>query len=658
MNVGLGSFDLVVERLSKHKQLAVDVESTGLRPFHGDHLFSLAIAAREGGGIQSYYFNFYGGYANLVPDLILGWGHLQKLKVLFEDPSKRWFAHNASFEMHMLGIEGIEIKGEIFCTMVNGRVAYNEHLKYDLASSLERIGLAKDDTVEKWIEEHKAFELVSIPGKKQQKKNKHFWKVPHGILSEYCRTDARTCLHLGETLEAAISDQSRDYPDGVPTLLCASRIEQRLAKTVHHLETCGVRIDRPYVQRALAFETRRAALAAEEFRFETGLEYRASPKLFADLFAPDKANWVYTEKNNPSFDSDVLKKFSHPAAAIILRIRDAKAKQDFYNGFLYHADADDVIHAHFKSTGTRTFRFSSSDPNLQNLSAEDATYCMTCKRWSEEMAHACPLCGSTDTENPEFLVRRAFIPRPGFVFVMFDYTSVEYSVMLDYAKHMAIQEFKSRGQAWSEDYFEVANKVRDGFDVHQATAELMGVFRREAKTLNFMLLYGGGAQKLADSLGVSLADAMALKDRYFRALPYVKSMINAIMNAVRTRGWVRSWAGYKFSYPNRDFAYTGPNAVIQGGCAAIIKNAMLEVDEYLRDKKSRIVLSIHDELDLEVHRDELDFVPARVKEIMEWAYPHRHIPLRVSVEWSGKSLADKIKGMPHVLEPKSQPATL
>lgn len=647
MIVSRSSFDSVLSRLKLHKKFGLDSETTGLRPYHGDRMFSLILAvAGPSGKPDPYYFNFWPSYPGIVPDLVLTQSHLQKLKVLFDDPENLWYIHKFNFDMHVLGVEGIELAGDVFCTLTQGRVENNELFDYDLEASLARIGLKKDDGVETWIKENKAFENVEIPGKKQKKKNKFFWKVPYDIIVPYGCDDATGGFALGEHLQSSIAIQSESYPPSVPSLLSASGIEMRLAKTVYRMEKVGVKIDRAYVQRALKFEADRAEKSAQSFRRQTGRDYSASPKLFAELFKSEKEKWQYTEKGNPSFDSDTLKLFKDPVAKEILSLRDSKSKLDFYHGFLWHADKDGIIHPNFKPGGTRTFRFSSSDPNLQNLTSEEATYCRACKEWSEEFTDVCPLCDSTDTEHPEFMVRRAFVPRPGFIFILPDYDQMEYKMMLDYAKTMFLRYMRERNQPVADEYFEVANKVRDGFDVHRATAELMGVSRKYAKTLNFMLLYGGGPAKLAAALDLSFEDAVALRDKYFRAMPYVQHMISAITFAVKDRGWLRNWAGYKYRFPDRNFAYTGPNTIIQGGCAAVTKMAMNAVDELLLPTKSRLVLTVHDELPTEIHESEIATLPRKIKEAMEEVYPYKHIPLTAGMEYSFTSLADKKKGFP------------
>lgn len=632
MIVSRSSFSSVLQALSAHSRLALDTETTGLRPYAGDRLFSIVISVGEWmdpavgakGPPFAFYFNFQ-PYPGLEPDLVLGAEHLARLQGAFADPHKTWYLHNAKYDLAILLQEGIELAGPIHCTQALARVERNDYMTYSLDACLKRdLGMSKDDKVKAYIKDQKLWTDVPVPGRKDPDRRLHFDRVPFDLVGPYAEQDANGTYLLGEFQNKSLSDQSRDYPVGVKTLQNIAEMERALTKTVFAMERVGVKIDRKYCERAAKYEDDQIKKAAEGFKQATGREYAASPKLFAEVFGSDKERWQLTEKGNPSFTYEVLQGFQNPAARALLDMRDAESRYRFYTGFLYHADREDVVHPNFNPGGTDTGRFSSSEPNFQNLTSEEGD------------------------EEKEFLVRRAIVPRPGFVFIMPDYDQVEYRMMLDYAKHMAVKNFQKRGLTWSEDYFEVANKVRDGFDIHQATADLVGVTRKQAKTLNFGLLYGMGKAKLAKALGVSDEEGGRIKSRYFAALPYVELMVAQVQETVKQRGWIRNWAGRKYNFPDRGGAFRAPNKLIQGGSADVLKHAMNSIHRHqLReDTLSRMVLTIHDELPCEVHESEAQDYPKQVKLIMEEAYPHHYVPLTVGMEWSEKSLADKKKGFP------------
>jgi DNA polymerase I-like protein with 3'-5' exonuclease and polymerase domains len=622
MIVGLFSFDKVLEALShfdptnlKTHYRSVDTETTSLRPYHGGRLFSIIIANGANPETDSFYFNFQ-YYPGLTPEYILRDEHLEKLKQVFENPNFTWFAHNAKFDMAMLANENIFIKGPVHCTQANGRIEFNDHLKYDLATSLERIGLSKDEAVENYITDKGLWEWVTIPGKKARKKNKFYWKVPFDIIAPYGEKDAAGTWALGVCQLKSIEKQDSELPPGTPKLVNIMQNERRLTKTVFDIERVGIKIDRKYCERAAAYELDRAEKAMLGFHKETGRSFSASSKLFEEIFASEKDLWEYTEKGNPSFESGALAKFKNPAAKYILDFRDAKSKSDFYFGFLYHADQDDVIHPGLNPDRTIHGRFSSSDPNLQNLTNEE----------------------DVDSAQ-EFLVRRAFIPRPGYVFVMPDWDQMEYKMMLDYAcNHIG-------------ELTPLAKKVLEGWDVHKATAHIAEengnpITRKEAKISNFLTIYGGGDGALASQLGCTISQARAIRAAIRQAAPEIDSLISAIIRVAEQRGFLFNWAGRRYTFSNRRFCYKAPNYLISGGCADVMKFVMNEVHEELALKKSRIVLTIHDELPIEVHESELATVPRFVAQAMETRYPHKYLPLTCAMEYSAKSLADKVKGFP------------
>ncbi len=418
MLVGRSQFEDVLSKLKTHNTLALDTETFGLRPYHGDRLFSLILAPSEK---EAFYFNF-NDTPEFEEEFVLDRSHLARIDAeLFSDGSRNWYIHKFNFDLHILGVEGLEIAGTVHCTLNNGRVEYNDHMSYDLDASLERIGLKKDGGPEEWIKANHAWEWMVIPGKKQRKKNKFYSKVPRSIIVPYGEDDAKGGFALGEHQIRSIASQSSEYPSGVPRLQDTLDCERRLAKTIYRMERVGVKIDRGYCVRAARFEADRAEKARANFARDVGRDFSDSPKLFAAIFADERDKWGYTDKGNPSFESDTLKYFKNPAAKTILEHRDAKSKVDFYTGFLYHADGDDRIHPSFNPGRTRSGRLSSSDPNLQNLTNEED---------EAELAQ-------------EFVVRRAFIPTPGYVFFMPDYRAVEYRMMLDYASLLSFHALRS-----------------------------------------------------------------------------------------------------------------------------------------------------------------------------------------------------------------------
>lgn len=589
----------VLAYLKTKKFLALDTETTGLRWYHEDRLFSLIIADER----QSYYFNFQ-NYPGVPMSMVLDRGVFDQFKPLFSEPGVTYAMHNSKFDMAMLAKEGLFLNGVIHDTLVMARVEYNEHLNYSLEACAERIGLKKNDEVEKYISKHHLWEWEQIPGKKTRTKRLFFDQVPFELIHRYAEQDARVTYDLAVHQSQAFKEIADKTPQGVPTLLQLAEMESKLTHVCFAMERTGILIDREYCVKAIQHEAYQYAMATQEFETLTGMPFKDSNQVLAKAFTEAGEKYPMTEKGNPSFTDDVLEGLKTPLAQVVQRYRAAyKRANTYYRNFFFYADQSDRIHANIKQAGTGTGRFSYSEPNLQNLNKEE-------------------------DNTLQFKVRRAFIPTPGYCFVSIDYAQLEYRLMADYANEAPL-----------------IAKIKAGMDVHEATAEMMGVSRKEAKTLNFMLLYGGGAQKLADALELTLEKAQALKRKYFKALPMVQEFIRNVMRVAETRGYIRNAYGRLCYFPDASFAYKAPNYLIQGTGGDTAKLGMIKIHEFFKGKKSRLLVNIHDEILAECHESELHLVPEMV-EILRNVYPYKRLPMDCSVSHSRTSWADLVDGPP------------
>lgn len=591
--------------------LAVDTETTGLRPYHGDRLFSIIIATSKE---EAFYFNF-NVYPELGPVSVLGDAHLDKMKALFS-MEKTWVGHNLKYDMHMLGVSGVQLAGKLHCTQVTARLVYNLHPGYSLEECAARIGFKKDPAVENYIAEHKLYEKVSVPGVKKVEKRLFYNRVPVEIIVPYGETDAKITYALYETQIKALEHLSKEgviRPEGskLPPLTNVYENECELLRVVYEMEQDGIKIDTDYCLRAIEHEEKRAKEAVEVFERTTGEVFLVSGELFAKVFADQKEKWKYTEKGNPCFDGDVLATFTGEAADAVKVYRDAKSRANFLHSMLYHTDTNGFLHGSFHQSGTDTGRFSSSSPNLQNLSNEEESKYF----WK---------------------IRKAMVPlsRDYFIYSP-DYAAQEYRLAFWYSRQM-----------------DLIDKINMGFDIHSSTAELMGLCspdssedeknkaRKQAKTLNFMLLYGGGAKKLSMALGISEGEATLLRNKYFTQLPKVKYFIDIAMKTAERRGNIINWFGRILFYPDKNFSYKAPNGLIQGGCADITKIAMVRISKRLQATKSRLFISVHDEIGVYIHKDEKHLVK-EIKTIMEDAFHKEPLGMLASLEGSYTNWCEK-----------------
>lgn len=597
--VGRSDLKSVVELLSREVHLGLDTETTGLS--FNDYPFLIIIATTN----QTYLFN-QNPYTDLESEFILTDEEIKQLGPVLSDPNKLFFIHNAKFDMGMVRKKGLIIENA-WCTYAQERVIKNNYLSYSLDSIAKRrnLGVGKSNAVEEYIQKNKLYTVENIPGKKKREKRKHFEKVPYQVMFPYAANDAE--LHLEVGLRQMNELENIPKVEGVPHVARVSENELYITKVCHEMEYQGVLIDKQYTAKAMLYEMEKLEEAKAQFVGYHGTPFIDSGVFLAKVFTNEGVSFPKTAKGNPSFTAENLEKISHPTARLVEKIREhEKMIGTYYSSFLFGCDKEGRIHPNMNQGGTETGRFSYSNPNLQNVPKQEE-------------------------EGLPYYVRKCFIPTPGYTFVMIDYQQQEFRMMIDYAgEHRLIKA------------------INDGADVHQATADLIGVSRSRAKTINFGLLYGMGIEKLAKDLGVSVKQAREIKLEYFSKLPHVERFIKSVVRTGSSRGYIYNWFGRRNYIDDKNFAYILPNHLIQGGGADVIKLAMREIHGILKPYKSRMVLQVHDELIFEIKYGE-EFLVEPIKEVMERIYkPKNGMKLTCSVEHSRVSWGqpDRIKGAP------------
>jgi DNA polymerase-1 len=398
-------------------------------------------------------------------------------------------------------------------------------------------------------------------------------------------------------------------------------IEIPLVLVLARMEAAGIGIDREYLTEL--GETLRDQLADLEARIHTsaGEPFNINSTgqlrevLFDQLGLPVLKK---TPKGIPSTDASVLEKLAdaHPIVSDLLEYRELeKLRSTYVDGYLPLITKDGRIHTRFNQLAATTGRLSSDRPNLQNIPVRSQR-------------------GKT--------IRRAFVPRPDWRFVIADYSQIELRVMAHLSKDPGLLG-AFRGSE-TDIHTETAARVF-GLERENVTDEM----RRRAKAINFGLLYGMEAFGLADRLQISREEARDHIDTYFEQFPLVQEFLQSVVTEARNRGYTQTIFGRRRYLPelssdNFRIRQMGErmalNAPVQGSAADIIKKAMVDLDAGLRTAgmETTLLLQIHDELILEAPEDELAEAEALTRRLME-DVADLDVPLRVDLS-TGTNLAD------------------
>lgn len=389
-------------------------------------------------------------------------------------------------------------------------------------------------------------------------------------------------------------------------------IEMPLVFTLFHMEQEGVAVKREALreygeklgERILVLQQEIYDMAGEEFNIN-------SPKqLGVILFEKLRMPYGKKTKTGYSTSAEVLEKlrFESPIVEMILEYRQlTKLKSTYADGLSAYIDMDGRIRSTFNQTITATGRLSSTEPNLQNI----------------------PIRMELGRQ-----IRKVFVPREGYVFLDADYSQIELRVLA----HMSGDE-------------RLIEAYRENADVHRTTAalvfhvpyeEVTELQRRNAKAVNFGIVYGISGFGLSRDLNITKKEAEKYIEDYFHTYPKVKEYMDSLVKMGKEKGYVTSMFGRRRPIPElesknfmqRQFGERiAMNSPIQGTAADIIKIAMIHTDQRLREEKlsSKLILQIHDELLIETKTDEIDTVKEILEHEMEEA-AKLHVPLIAEVK--------------------------
>jgi DNA polymerase-1 len=577
-----------LQRLQAATVFAFDTETTGL-DYLSAQLVGISFALAPG---KAAYVPLAHDYLNAPPQLaaerVMG-----DLKPLLEDPARLKIGQNLKFDMHILRERfSIEMRGAAFDTLLESYILDSSANQHNLdVLALKYLG---------W----KTIEFKEIAGKGS--KQLTFNEVPVEVAGQYAAEDADVALRLHQVFWPKLKQE--------PKLKAVyEEIEIPLLPVLLQMECNGVKVDANLLHKQSQelgiklkeLEKQAFQLAASEFNLNSPKQLQEI--LFEQMQLPVLAK---TPTGQPSTSEDVLQELAldYTLPRVILQYRSLSKLKSTYTDRLpqqIHPKTGRV-HTSFQQAVAQTGRLSSSDPNLQNIPIR-----------TEEGRR----------------IRQAFVAPPGFILLAADYSQIELRIMAHLSQDAALLRAFAAGE-----------------DIHQATAaEMFGVApeqvskdqRRNAKAINFGLIYGMSAFGLGKQLGVSRGVAQAYVERYFARYPGVQAYMENTRKLAAAQGYIETVSGRRLYLPDinarkaqqRQYAERAAiNAPMQGTAADIIKRAMIRLDRWLQQSRieARMILQVHDELVFEVVEAEVETARAAIRQEMV-AAGELAVPLLVDI---------------------------
>ena len=595
--------------LRGHKEIAVDLETNDpqlLELGSGNvvgrgHIAGISLAVE---GWSGYYPIGHEQGGNLDKKLVFGW-----LQDLFNQQDTKFIFHNSMYDVCWLKSAGLVIKGKIVDTMIAASLIDENRMSYRLDTLAKHyIGLGKDEKV--LLQAAKDYGLDP---------KKDMWRLPALFVGQYAERDAESTLKLWQRLNMEMHNQE---------LMDVFNLETKLFPCLVDMRFKGVRVDLEKADKIKKNLMVQENKIINKIKDLTGIDVEIhAARSIAKAFDKLKLPYDRTEKSDePSFTKNFLQNHPHELARSIADAREInKAHTTFIDSITKHA-VNGRIHADINQIrsddgGTVTGRFSMSNPNLQQIPAR----------------------------HPELgpLIRSIFIPEEKHVWGSFDYSQQEPRILVHYAKLQNLEGVDEIVEAYNQ----------GDADFHQVVADMAGIERKQAKTINLGLMYGMGKNKLMAELGLMKESAEKLIKQYHTKAPFVKKLMDNVTRRAENYGKIRTLGGRachfdlwqpvqfgvfkplpleqarkEYDEPlKRAFTYKALNKLIQGSAADMTKKSMVALYE------NGIIphIQIHDEVDISVVSDKQ---AEDIIEIMESAVELK-VPNKVDYE-KGNSWGD------------------
>ena len=563
--------------LRGHKEIAIDLETNdphlmtlGSGNVTGrGHIAGVAVAVE---GWSGYFPIHHESGGNMDKKLVLSW-----LQDVCNQPDTTFIFHNAMYDVCWLRSAGVIVKGKIVDTMIAASLIDENRLSYALNTLAKfYVGIGKDESI-----------LTAAAKEYGLDPKKDMWRLPALFVGQYAERDAEATLKLWQRLKIELYNQE---------LMDVFTLETKLFPCLVDMRFKGVRVDLDKAAKIKKNLMNREAKIVSKIKDLTGVHVEIhAARSIAKAFDNLKLPYDRTEKSKePSFTKNFLQNHPHELPKLIADAREInKAHTTFIDSITKHA-VDGRIHADINQIrsdagGTVTGRFSMSNPNLQQIPAR----------------------------HPELgpMIRSIFIPEEKTTWGSFDYSQQEPRILVHYAKLqnlMGVDEIVDAYNAGDADF-------------HQVVADMAGIERKQAKTINLGLMYGMGKNKLMAELGLMKDSAEKLIRQYHTKAPFVKQLMDNVSRKANDRGKIRTLGGRachfdlwqpvqfgvfkplpleqarkEYDEPlKRAFTYKALNKLIQGSAADMTKKSMVALYE------NGIIphIQIHDEVDISVESD-------------------------------------------------------
>lgn len=576
-------WDSLLQRMQETDHFAIDTETTSLDYRIAELVgFSVAFDAND-----AYYVPLAHDYEN-APEQLNREAVLAQIKPILENENIRKIGHHLKYDAHIFANHGIIIQGWYFDTML---------ASYVLNAAATRHGM--DDVARVYLSHlTTTFEQIAGKGAKQ----KTFNQIELEVAAHYAAEDAHVTYRLYEVLSAKL----QPFPELVNIL---HNIEMPVARVLTGMEEDGIKLDHAFLdQLSVEFsetmqtlENQATELAGEAFNI-------ASPKQVGEVLF-DKLGikgGKKTATGQYSTSESVLEKIEHPLAEVILEHRGLAKLKNTYTDRLVEQSHDTThrVHTSYHQALTATGRLSSTDPNLQNI----------------------PIRTQIGRQ-----IRKAFIAPEGRVLLAADYSQIELRLMAHFSQDDALVHAFQHGQ-----------------DVHRRTAsEVLSIAiedvtndqRRQAKAVNFGLLYGMSEFGLIRQLGFTREESQNYIKQYFHRYPGIYEYMQRTRQLALEQGFVETILGRRLYTPDIDARNmmvrkaaerAAINAPLQGSAADIIKIAMIEVDKILPKDQAKLLLQVHDELVFEADESIAEELSRQITDVMQ-SVVQISVPLVVEV---------------------------